>query len=288
VLVGGEAGIGKTTLLHDVSRLAVKRGMVVINASATALDRSRPFGPLVDVLGDHLLPASTSLGDQRRSPLQTSADDRIRMIDSITDVLEQWSVDKPVLLAVDDLQWSDPALGLSRPIPGDDRPEIDATARRCMALVDGDVSLIDEAVEVHQRCLRPVEVALALEAAAFILARRGHRAEAQRSLDRCLAMCGELQLAAVVERLTRGLADLGVDVKRPPANRRPLSGWASLTGTEKRIARLVGLGGNNRDVAEALFISRRTVESHRYRIFAKLDITNRTALAAIVLRETSD
>jgi DNA-binding CsgD family transcriptional regulator len=101
-------------------------------------------------------------------------------------------------------------------------------------------------------------------------------------------MCGELQLAVVVERLTRGLAVLGVDVKRQPANRRALSGWASLTSTEKRIARLVAVGGNNRDVAEALFISRRTVESHLYRIFAKLDITNRTALAAIALRETTD
>jgi DNA-binding CsgD family transcriptional regulator len=157
-----------------------------------------------------------------------------------------------------------------------------------MALVDEDVTLIDEAVEVHRRCLRPVEVALDLEAAAFILARRGRRAEAQRSLDRCLAMCGELQLAAVFERVSRGLADLGVDAKRPPARRRPLTGWAALTTTEKRIARMVGLGGNNRDVAETLFISRRTVESHLYRIFAKLDITNRTALAAIALREATD
>jgi DNA-binding CsgD family transcriptional regulator len=180
------------------------------------------------------------------------------------------------------------AVGLSRPIPGDDRPEIDATARRCMALVDEDVSLIDEAVEVHERCLRPVEVALDLEAAAFILARRGQRAEAQRSLERCVAMCGDLQLAAVIERSTRGLAGLGVDIKRAPASRRALSGWASLTSTEKRIARLVAVGGNNRDVAEALFISRRTVESHLYRIFAKLDITNRTALAAIALREPTD
>src|SRR4051812_11672634 len=31
MLIGGEAGIGKTTLLHDLSRLAVERGMVVLN-----------------------------------------------------------------------------------------------------------------------------------------------------------------------------------------------------------------------------------------------------------------
>jgi predicted ATPase len=120
------------------------------------LDRSRPFGPLVDVLGEHLPVSPTTFGDQRRSPLQTGADDRIRMIDSITDVLEQWSVDKPVLLAVDDLQWSD--------------PETIAALARLHRLSEG----------------RSLAMALAY--------RRGHRNDDLRTLVAAMAMDGAIEV----------------------------------------------------------------------------------------------
>jgi DNA-binding CsgD family transcriptional regulator len=53
-----------------------------------------------------------------------------------------------------------------------------------------------------------------------------------------------------------------------------------LTPVEQRIAGLVAAGQTNREVAAAMFMSVRTVESHLGRIYRKLGIRSRTELAA--------
>lgn len=68
---------------------------------------------------------------------------------------------------------------------------------------------------------------------------------------------------------------------------RPSSGWRSLTPTEARVAELVSEGLTNPQIADRLFVSRRTVQTHLYNIFAKLDVQNRTELAAEVVKRSS-
>jgi len=68
---------------------------------------------------------------------------------------------------------------------------------------------------------------------------------------------------------------------------RPVTGWAALTDTERAVARMVAAGDGNLDVAEAFGISRRTVESHLYRTYAKLGVRNRTELALVAVRESA-
>ena len=68
---------------------------------------------------------------------------------------------------------------------------------------------------------------------------------------------------------------------RPP---RPPSGWASLTPAELRVVDLVTAGLSNPEIGERLFISRRTVQTHLSRVFAKLGVTNRAELAALASR----
>jgi DNA-binding NarL/FixJ family response regulator len=53
-----------------------------------------------------------------------------------------------------------------------------------------------------------------------------------------------------------------------------------LTAREAEVLRLVATGGSNREIAEALFISERTVHRHLSNIFTKLGVTSRTAAAA--------
>lgn len=61
--------------------------------------------------------------------------------------------------------------------------------------------------------------------------------------------------------------------------KRPSSGWASLTPTERDVVRLVAEGLANNEIAARLFISRRTVQTHLTHVYAKLGISSRVQLA---------
>lgn len=60
---------------------------------------------------------------------------------------------------------------------------------------------------------------------------------------------------------------------------RPVTGWESLTRAEHAVAALVGEGLPNAEIAERLYISRRTVETHVSRLYQKLQLKGRVTLA---------
>jgi DNA-binding CsgD family transcriptional regulator len=61
--------------------------------------------------------------------------------------------------------------------------------------------------------------------------------------------------------------------------KRPETGWASLTPTERDVVRLVGKGLPNKDIAARLFVSPRTVETHLTHVYSKLGLSSRVQLA---------
>jgi DNA-binding CsgD family transcriptional regulator len=61
--------------------------------------------------------------------------------------------------------------------------------------------------------------------------------------------------------------------------KRPSSGWASLTPTELDVVRLVSEGLANKEIADRLFISARTVQTHLTHVYAKVGLTSRVQLA---------
>jgi DNA-binding CsgD family transcriptional regulator len=61
--------------------------------------------------------------------------------------------------------------------------------------------------------------------------------------------------------------------------RRPASGWASLTPAELDVVRLVGEGLPNKEIAERLFVSPRTVQAHLTHVYNKLGVNSRVQLA---------
>ena len=66
--------------------------------------------------------------------------------------------------------------------------------------------------------------------------------------------------------------------------RRPSIGWDSLTPAELQVVGLVAKGLSNNDIAEQLFVGRRTVQTHLTHVFAKLGLRGRAELAAEAAR----
>ena len=83
------------------------------------------------------------------------------------------------------------------------------------------------------------------------------------------------QIGAVV--LAEQAHDELVAIGAPP-RRLMFSGVDALTASELRVARLAAEGMPNRDIAQALFITAKTVENHLGRVYAKLGINSRTQL----------
>jgi DNA-binding CsgD family transcriptional regulator len=64
--------------------------------------------------------------------------------------------------------------------------------------------------------------------------------------------------------------------------RTALSGVAALTPSEHRVAALAADGHTNREIAEQLYVTQRTVETHLTHAFQKLDITSRAELGGVI------
>lgn len=59
--------------------------------------------------------------------------------------------------------------------------------------------------------------------------------------------------------------------------------WDTLIPQEMQIAQLAAQGLANKEIGSRLYLSHRTIQSHLYRIFPKLNVTSRAQLAAVVL-----
>jgi DNA-binding CsgD family transcriptional regulator len=68
--------------------------------------------------------------------------------------------------------------------------------------------------------------------------------------------------------------------------KRPTSGWASLTPTERDVVRLVSEGLANNDIAGRLFVSPRTVQTHLTHVYTKLGLASRVQLVQEAARHT--
>jgi DNA-binding CsgD family transcriptional regulator len=61
-------------------------------------------------------------------------------------------------------------------------------------------------------------------------------------------------------------------------------GWDSLTTCERAVVALLADGHSNQTIASRLYVSRRTVESHLGRVYAKLGFVSRSQLVAAAAR----
>lgn len=147
---------------------------------------------------------------------------------------------------------------------------------RARALGTGDeaVELLREAVDVLAPGPMLMERAWALHDLGAALRRRGLRSDARDALRTGLDLAARSE-SALLCRLIR--SEIAASGGRPRRER--TSGAEALTPSERRVADLAAEGLTNRQIAESLWITRKTVEHHLGRVYAKLGISARSGLA---------
>jgi DNA-binding CsgD family transcriptional regulator len=101
----------------------------------------------------------------------------------------------------------------------------------------------------------------------------GRRRDAQRVLEESHAAANRIGAVRIAERAAEELAAVGVRPRREPA-----TGLAALTPSERRVAELAAAGKTNREIAESLFVTQKTVETHLGHVYDKLDVRSRRKL----------
>ena len=137
------------------------------------------------------------------------------------------------------------------------------------------IDLLREALEVLEPSPCRVEHAHALLELGAALRRARQRAKAREHLRAALDMSYRCGAAPLATRATHELAATGARPRRVM-----LSGLESLTASERRVAELATSGLSNPEIAQRLFVTRKTVESHLGHVYLKLDISSRQQLPA--------
>jgi DNA-binding CsgD family transcriptional regulator len=163
-----------------------------------------------------------------------------------------------------------------------DRAWMLAVGARCRAMlmagrgdVVGATAHAHLAVTLHDRL--PVPMPVERARTLLLLGRLERRLRHQRVATAVLAEALSI-FGAVGAQLWADQAQAELDRSRS----RPRSNASQLTPTEQRVADLAASGMSNRDIASALFVTRKTVEVNLSRIYRKLGIRSRTELYHVI------
>jgi DNA-binding CsgD family transcriptional regulator len=145
-------------------------------------------------------------------------------------------------------------------------------------LLDSNADAVLAAVELLRGTGRPLQTARAAEDAATLSAAAGQLLDEAREI---YIRCGATRDLARVEATMRRL---GVRKGVSGPRQRPATGWEALTDTELIVVRLVAERLTNPEIAERMFISRRTVQTHVSHALVKLGVSTRRDLATEAAR----
>jgi ATP/maltotriose-dependent transcriptional regulator MalT len=157
-------------------------------------------------------------------------------------------------------------------------PGLLGIARRLVGQATGGSEGIEHlraAIGPLERSPLRLELARTLVELGAALRRRNQRVEARDPLRRGLDLAQRCGAETLTVQATQELRASGA---RP--RRLVLTGVESLTPSELRVARLVAQGRSNAEVAQGLFVTRATVETHLASVFRKLGVTSRNQLPA--------
>lgn len=137
--------------------------------------------------------------------------------------------------------------------------------------------LLEEAVRVLDGSLARLELARSLVDLGAALRRRNQGVQAREPLRRGLELATFCGAAPVIEQARAELLATGARPRRVA-----LTGIESLTPSERRVAGMAAGGATNREIAQALFVTAKTVEVHLSNGYKKLGVTARSQLASVL------
>jgi DNA-binding CsgD family transcriptional regulator len=164
-----------------------------------------------------------------------------------------------------------------------DNPELSsliAAADHARGLLTGDVDVLLSAATAHRR---PWARARVSEDIGITLLSSRDATAARPYLDRALTAYEELGAEHDAARVRSLLRTMGVRHCHWRRRERPVSGWDSLTETERAVSDLVAQGLTNRKAAEQMFLSPHTIDFHLRQIFRKLQIDSRVDLTRLAI-----
>ncbi|HEX8054499.1 MAG TPA: AAA family ATPase [Thermoleophilaceae bacterium] len=157
-------------------------------------------------------------------------------------------------------------------------PRAIGMALRASGLAEGGtrgVELLEEAAAVLGESPARLEHARALADLGAALRRANRRSAAREPLRRALDLADACGAGPLAERARQELRAAGGRPRRPR-----ISGVGALTASERRIAAMAAEGLSNPEIAQALFVTKKTVETHLGNAYRKLGIRSRGALGA--------
>jgi DNA-binding CsgD family transcriptional regulator len=164
-------------------------------------------------------------------------------------------------------------------------PRALGVAKRAAGLVAGGVRgelLLREAVDAFEHGDSRLERARALSDLGAMLRRRNRRTEARELLRAALDSAHRAGAKRLAEQAEIELRATGARPRRVV-----LTGLDSLTASERRIAEHASEGLTNREIAQTLFVTARTVEGHLTSVFRKLQLVSRDELPAALAERAS-
>ena len=273
-----------TTFVHFcLEALVERKGMAEVAELVEGLELPPPFGDT----------QSGAMVAEVRGAVRMARGDRTRAIDDLREAerilrplqagprFTRWrsrlALALPESARAEALELAGEELELARVV---ESPRAEGAALRALGTVtegEAGIEILRESVEVLREYPAPLELARSLAELGAALRRANQRVEARERLREAADLAQRCGAERLEERVHEELQVAGA---RP--RRRALSGADSLTPGEQRVAAAAAGGATNREIAQDLFVSLRTVEMHLTNSYRKLDISSRSELAGAI------
>jgi DNA-binding CsgD family transcriptional regulator len=168
-----------------------------------------------------------------------------------------------------------------------DVPSLGAVAAHATGLLNRDTDVLSKAVCLFERSPRSLALAAAYEDLGLEHKRQGTADAGISALSEALVLFARAGATRDAARLRSRLRALGVR-RRVATAEKPATGWVAMTKSELAVAQLVADGLTNREIADQLFISPHTVNSHLRQVFAKLEVNSRVDLTRLATERVSE